>query len=203
MKKRIINIFICLLFSLTFLITVFTLTALSKNFVKMVVRKTNYYDIVIKEVNKNKYGIKIDKSYIKKDLNNYIKSRYKNTYIVLPDGIDNKKFREEYNRIIKFDNILTNYDITSIIYLIYFVDIILIIITGIILNKTKGKHDLNNILIFNFIISILIYGIIKIFISVDNFIINEVIKMFNYYYLGIAIILFELSIINKIKTKLK
>lgn len=201
MEKRLINILISLLFSFTFVLTVFSLTVLSKNFVHMVVKQKNYYTIVYENVNNNKYGIKIDKKDIKKDLDKYIKSRYVNNYIILPNRIDNDDFREFYNKSIKFDGFFENIDITFIIFIIYFVDIMFIIVTGIILNKTKNFHNINKIILFNFVITVILFGFIKVFVLIDNYIINEVIKMFNYYYLGLSIILLDLVIFQRIKTK--
>ena len=202
MKKRVASISLGLLFSLSFFVTVFSLTVLSKNFVKMVVNKNNYYETITKKVNGNNFNITIDKKDIKKDLDKYINSRYKNTYIVLPSNIDNKEFRDIYNEYIKFDNFFINYDVNMLIYLIYLIDLVLIIFTGIVFIKTKNRHNLHVVVLINFILSTIIFGLIKIYLDIDNFIVNEVIKAFNNYYLATSIILLEISIFDKIKTKL-
>ncbi|MCH5167757.1 MAG: hypothetical protein J1F35_07735 [Erysipelotrichales bacterium] len=201
MERRIISIALGILFSVSFLATVFSLTTLSKNFVKMVMKKNNYYEIVSEKINDNDFNIIIDKSDIKKDIDKYINSRYKNTYIKVPSNIDNKEFRDVYNKYIKFDDFFIDCDIYMIISFIYIVDIILIILTGILFNKTKNIHNINTVVLTNFIMSIIIFGLIKVYLNIDNFIINEVIKTFNNYYLGASIILLEMLILKKIKTK--
>lgn len=199
--KRVINIGLGLLFSGTFLLTVFTLTVLSKNFVLKVANENNMYEYILNKTcdnfatsDKNCLEV-IDLKKVKKDFKRYVTSKYKNEYFYL-DG--EQIFRDSYNSSLKFDNYFSEYDITSTIYLIYAADIFLIILTGVIFLKTKSKHDLSEIIMINFIVSILGYGAIKIFLKIDNEFLESIFMLFNKYYLGSAIIVFELMIINKL-----
>lgn len=199
--KRVINIGLGLLFSGTFLLTIFTLTVLSKNFVLKVANENNIYEYILNKTcdnfatsNKNCLEV-IDLKKVKKDFKRYVTGKYKNEYFYL-DG--EQIFRDSYNSSLKFDNYFSEYDITSTIYLIYAADIFLIILTGVIFLKTKSKHDLSEIIMINFIVSILGYGAIKIFLKIDNEFLESIFMLFNKYYLGSAIIVFELMIINKL-----
>lgn len=200
MKKN--NIILSILFSITFLLTVFSLTAMSKNFVKRVFVDNNYYEVIEKNINKNEYGIEIDASLIKKDLNKYINSRYMNTYFVLPNNKDNKNMRDYYNENIKFLDYL-NFDVNSLIYIIYIITILFIIVTGLYFNKTKESHKLSVIIVSNFLVSVLIFGLVKIYFSSESTIVNAIIARANAYYLATSIILLDIIFLKKIFLKFK
>ena len=200
MKKN--NIILSILFSITFLLTVFSLTAMSKNFVKRVFVDNNYYEVIEKNINKNEYGIEIDASLIKKDLNKYINSRYMNTYFVLPNNKDNKNMRDYYNENIKFLDYL-NFDVNSLIYIIYIITILFIIVTGLYFNKTKGSHKLSVIIVSNFLVSVLIFGLVKIYFSSESTIVNAIIARANAYYLATSIILLDIIFLKEIFLKFK
>ena len=179
MKKNIINIFLGLLFSITFLFAVFSLTVLNKNFIYMVFNKVGYYE----KINKRLEYLNVDEEQINKDLKKYVKSHYRNENFNVKNL--NDEANSQYNSIIKFDN--------------YFITISLIIITGIVFNKTKNKHDLFKIIFINFIFCIVFYGILKVFLDIDNEILNNIKITFSQYYLAISIILFEIFYLRKLK----
>ena len=111
----------------------------------------------------------------------------------------NDEINSQYNSIIKFDDYFSEVDITLVIEFIYIITISLILITGIVFNKTKNKHDLFKIIFINFIFCIVFYGILKVFFDIDNDILNSVKITFCHYYLAISIILFEIFYLRKLK----
>ena len=193
MKKNIINVFLGLLFSITLFFTVFSLTVLYKNFIYMVFNKVGYYE----KINKKLEHLNIDEEQINKDLKTYVKSHYSNDYFNVKNL--NDEINSQYNSIIKFDDYFSEVDITLVIEFIYIITISLILITGIVFNKTKNKHDLFKIIFINFIFCIVFYGILKVFFDIDNEILNSVKITFCHYYLAISIILFEIFYLRKLK----
>ncbi len=193
MKKNIINVFLGLLFSITLFFTVFSLTVLNKNFIYMVFNKVGYYE----KINKKLEHLNIDEEQINKDLKTYVKSHYSNDYFNVKNL--NDEINSQYNSIIKFDDYFSEVDITLVIEFIYIITISLILITGIVFNKTKNKHDLFKIIFINFIFCIVFYGILKVFFDIDNDILNSVKITFCHYYLAISIILFEIFYLRKLK----
>lgn len=193
MKKNIINVFLGLLFSITLFFTVFSLTVLNKNFIYMVFNKVGYYE----KINKKLEHLNIDEDQINKDLKTYVKSHYSNDYFNVKNL--NDEINSQYNSIIKFDDYFSEVDITLVIEFIYIITISLILITGIVFNKTKNKHDLFKIIFINFIFCIVFYGILKVFFDIDNEILNSVKITFCHYYLAISIILFEIFYLRKLK----
>ena len=91
----------------------------------------------------------------------------------------------------------------TVYYGIFLITIVVVIIIGSLFIKTKGIHSLANIILISFPLLIIISGIVYIFISTDIDIINKVINSANDLLLGISIILFEIIIFKKIKTRLK
>ena len=103
----------------------------------------------------------------------------------------------------------------TVYYGTFLITIVVVIIIGSLFIKTKGIHSLDNIILISFPLLIvisgpsgagkdsIINGIVYIFISTDIDIINKVINSANDLLLGISIILFEIIIFKKIKTRLK
>ena len=91
----------------------------------------------------------------------------------------------------------------TVYYGTFLITIVVVIIIGSLFIKTKGIHSLDNIILISFPLLIVISGIVYIFISTDIDIINKVINSANDLLLGISIILFEIIIFKKIKTRLK
>lgn len=203
MKKRIINLTLSLLWGITLIVTVFCLTVLNKNFVIHIMDKNNYYEQVyakIKEDFDSKgLSYELSKGKVTDDIKRYVKSRFKNEYY----RFSNQDLRDDYNKHIKFNNYFQDRDICSIVYLVYLLDLILIVITGMLFLRTKGFHNLNIIMISNFIITIILFGIITLFFNSEREIINILITKFNHYYLATSIILLEITLFNKLKNKIK
>lgn len=193
MKRIVNNILLGILFSVTFFFVVFSLTVLNKNFIYKIFSDNNYYGVL--DAKLSIYDVSKEK--IKKDLKRYVKSRYSNEYYFASGQVD----RDTYNKVIKFDGYFDNVDVTLIIYIIYLITIGLIVITGIMFKKTKGKHDLLYISFINFIISIFVFGFLFLFITIDNSILNIIKETFIHYYLAFAILLFDIFLIKMIKAK--
>jgi hypothetical protein len=113
----------------------------------------------------------------------------------------NKDLKSVYINHIKLD-IFDKVNMTLVYYLSFIVVIFLVIIVGSLFIKTKNSHDIFNIFIGSFPINILIYGLLYIFIDTDVKIVNELINVSLHLLLGISIILFEIGIFKKIKTRL-
>lgn len=203
MKIKIVNILLSLLFAITFIVTTFCLTVLNKNFVIHYMNREKYYEEVyediVEEFDKTGLSYELTKDKVKEDIRKYVRSRYRNDYF----HFSNQELRSDYNKYIKFNGFFGENDVCSMIYLLYLLDLVLIIITGVIFLKTKSYHNLNDILIGNFIISILLFGGLTLFLNCHNEIINIVLNAFEHYYLAIAIILFEIAIMSKLKPRLK
>lgn len=209
MIKEKINICLSILFSIVLFITIFCLTVLNANFIKINLKKSNYYNVVynniindLKEYDENLIYT-LDIKDVEDDINEYVKSRYSNKYFIskIETDISNNEIRDIYNKNIKFNNLFINYNMVLIIYSLFSLDIILIIITGIIFKKTKNKHNIRIILILSSIISFIIYGICYIF---NNYNLDILYNIFNNYlhiYLAINIIILECIIIKKIKVR--
>lgn len=193
MKRIVNNILLGILFSVMFFFVVFSLTVLNKNFIYKIFSDNNYYGVL--DAKLSIYDVSKEK--IKKDLKRYVKSRYSNEYYFASGQVD----RDTYNKVIKFDGYFDNVDVTLIIYIIYLITIGLIVITGIIFKKTKGKHNLMCISFINFIISIFVFGLLFLFITIDNSILNIIKETFIHYYLAFAILLFDIFLIKMIKAK--
>ena len=88
-------------------------------------------------------------------------------------------------------------------YVSFFINIILVVIVGSIFIKTRNKHNLENIFLISFPILILMYGAVYLFLDFDIFIIDKVIDTAGYLFLAISIILFEIVIFKKIKTRFR
>lgn len=203
MKKIIVNSSLSILFSITLIVTIFCLTSLNKNFVLRSMERENYYQRVYEDIkvdfDKRDLQYKLTEKEVRKDIQSYVRSRYKNEYF----HFDEKDLRDDYNKYIKFYNYFGDFDVCSMIYLLYFIDLILIVVTGMLFLKTKEYHNLSVIMISNFITTFILFGIIALWVKCDNAIIDLVVNKFNHYYLATSIILLEIVLYNKIKPRLK
>ena len=112
--KKTYNFLLAVIFSFTIIITSFSLTVMSKRLQLKTINKSEVIDKIYEETN-------VDKDIVRKDLKDYVNSKYKMvTY-------ENKKYENNINFF------LVN-DYKSIIYV---VTIIFIIITGIYSIKRK------------------------------------------------------------------
>lgn len=197
MKRRLVNVLISILFSITLVLTIISLTVLNKNFVIKVMTNKGYVDVITNAINEE---IKVeDKDYVvlKDDVQNYledyVKSRYK--YEVRDYG---NEASDIINRNILFMG-KENYKKYS--YIIYVVTLLSIIITGNIFLKSKRFHDLASIYIYSFIFMVIIYGVIYFNIDDMNYIVGGIINVLNHIILGVGIILLEIGVYKKRRFK--
>lgn len=145
---------------------------------------------------------KLSKSDLKKDIKNYVKNRYDNTFYTNKISVKSKNIRELYNYHVRFKNKLLKYDISLISFGIYILCLVFISITGYTLIKTKGSHNILIILAFNNIFTFVSFVILKninlfktdIFVSVKNSFLN--------YYIITSIVLIVVYGLLKIKKRL-
>lgn len=207
--KKILNILLSLVFSICFFLVILCLTVFNKNFVYRVMDKSNYYDLVVDNIkidmdnNYPDFKYKLEKKKVKKDIKEYVKSRYENIYFTnkINSNVDSSDIRDLYNKNIKFNNVFEGKNISLSIIVIDFICIFIIIITGSIFKYTKDKHDLKIIMIINFIISVIIYGLITLFVDFNYDLFNLIKESFLHHYIAISIILFEISLFKIIWKK--
>ena len=201
MKKSIVNILLSLLFFITLFFVIFSLTICNDNFIIKVLDDSNYYQkqsiLLEKEIGSK---IEIDISDLKNDIDDYVEKKFVDKNY--SSKISSNKYSFLYNKYVKFNNYFKNIDLKLYIWIIYIVSIVLVIITGTIFNKTKKMHDINTIFIINFIFSVLFSMYIYVFVDFDLDILSIIKEVANKYYLGIIIILLEIGIYNKIKSRI-
>lgn len=194
MKKNIVNILSSILFSITILLTIISLTVLNDRFIMKVIDHNNYIeqiqDNINKELKESSINKTLEKEEVRESVKKYVKSRYK---------YDEKKYSSELESKKINKNILfmgnRNYKLYS--YIIYFLTLISIIITGNIFLKSKKYHDLANIFIYSFFLLTFTYGIIYFSLDKYMFIVRGIINVLNHIILGGGIILLEAGIIKK------
>ena len=174
MKKG-YNFLLAVIFSLTIIVSSFSLTVMSKRLQLKAVNKSEV-------INKISIETKVDKDIIKKDLKDYINSKYKAV------DYENKKYEKNINFFL----------INDYKNIIYIVTIILVIVTGYLFNKTKKIHNIYTILLITSFFLVVFYGTIYITIDV-NLIFNYLLNIYLHFVLLIADIFFILGIVNKHK----
>lgn len=174
MKKE-YNFLLAVIFSLTIIVSSFSLTVMSKRLQLKAINKSEV-------INKISVETKADKDIIKKDLKDYINSKYKTV------AYENKKYEKNINFFLinKYKN------------LIYVVTITFIIVTGYLFNKTKKVHNIYTILLMTSFFLVIFYGIIYITVDV-NVIFNYLLNIYLHFILLIADIFFILGIVSKFK----
>lgn len=185
--KILLNIFESILLSIAVLLVVLCMTILNKRYVKFVLEKTSYYQVVTDDLNEhfnNKYSF--DKNTIKNDMNNYIDNYYIEKEYSSKVEYDNKELTEYYNNKIKFIGPFNNFRIKKDI--IDICTIVIISIVGLLFMKTKFRHNLDMIAIISGIIGC---GL-SFFIYFNSYegILSNLIKGVYYIYLGLNILLF-------------
>lgn len=205
MKNNILNIILSILLSITTLLVIIVFTIFNKNYVKHILVKYNYYDTIktnietdLKEYDSS-LEYELDINDIIKDTNNYIENNYKdkeyfNKINITNLGIIPSDISNIYNKNIKFIKI-NNYAFTKDIFCLF--TLIVIIISGILFNKTKNKHNIRLILLLSGTINIFIYGILYILFNTDSFIIERMVITCLHYYLGLSIIIIEYMLFSK------
>lgn len=198
MKKHLINSILAILFSIALVLSISCLTLLNDNFIIKVMDSNNYYSEVYKSIRVDKnYKCEVDKDKLIKDIKTYVKKGFNIDKV----KVDNK-CNDLYKEHISID-IFNKINMRTVYYGTFLITIVVVIIIGSLFIKTKGIHSLDNIILISFPLLIVISGIVYIFISTDIDIINKVINSANDLLLGISIILFEIIIFKKIKTRLK
>lgn len=198
MKRKLVNILLSILFSLTVILTITSLTILNDHFIMKVMDKLGYIEKIKDNINEdlkdNNLTYKVSLNVVKEEVNNYVKNRYKYE----EKEYYNKKTDKIINKYILF---MGNKDYKKYSYIIYIITLISIIITGNIFIKSKKIHDLGNIFIYSFLIILIIYGII--YFNLDKLIpiVSGIIDVLNHIFLSAAIILLEVGIIKKQRLK--
>ncbi|MDE5630999.1 MAG: hypothetical protein K2I70_05305 [Bacilli bacterium] len=197
MKKKIVNVVISILFSVTLVLTIVSLTVLNKNFIMRVVKNKGYVLEITNNINEDlmreniDYQVKI--SDVEEYLNTYVKSRYK---------YEKKKYESIASDVIN-EHILfmgnRNYKMYS--YIIYLITLISIVITGNVFLKSKRVHDLASIFILSFFELLIIYGMIYFKIDRLGYIIKDIVNILNHIRLGTGIILLEIGVYKKRRFK--
>ena len=199
MKKFLINSGLSVLFTLAIVSSLLCLTVLNDNFVIKVLKNNEYYSDVYKDINvrlkSDKISCNIDKKSIENDINKYVKSYYRIDKVKINN--DCKDIYKEYIRVSSIDK----FNMKMVYYITFIITIILVIIVGSIFIRTGNVHNLDNIVMMSSILMILIYGGIYIFVDTNIDIVNKVIDSANHLMLAVAIILFEIIVFKKIKSK--
>lgn len=194
MKKQVVNVSISILFSITIVLTIVSLTVLNDRFVMKVLDHNNYIFVIQEKINedfkKNNIDRVIEKEEVKGYVKAYVKSRYKYEEKNYSSAMESKIINEH----ILF---MGNKDYKFYSYIIYLLTLISIIITGNVFLKSKKYHDLANVYIYSFFILVFIYGIG--YFNVDKFtlIVKEIVDLLNHIILGVGIVLLEIGLIKK------
>ncbi len=199
------NILLIILFSITAFLSMVCLTLFNTNFVLHKMEEFDYYDIqynsLTNYLKSNSIEFKINKSDLKNDIEEYVKSRYSKYYI--HNKIEASTNTDNiYLDYVKFNNILEKYNANLIIYISFIVTILLVILTGSIFIRTKKKHNINLILSISSIILIVIYGIIYLLFNTNNEFFNYIVNESLHYLLGLSVILLDLVFLNKIRKRI-
>lgn len=199
------NILLIILFSITAFLSMVCLTLFNTNFVLHKMEEFDYYDIqynsLTNYLKSNSIEFKINKSDLKNDIEEYVKSRYSKYYI--HNKIEASTNTDNiYLDYVKFNNILEKYNANLIIYISFIVTILLVILTGSIFIRTKKKHNLNFIFLISSLILIVIYGIIYLLFSTNNEFFNYIVNESLHYLLGLSVILLDLVFLNKIRKRI-
>lgn len=209
MKKLLINSGLSILFSIVVILSIFCVTLLNDNFVLRILDNKNYYDEVYKDItiylskNYSEYNCSIDKSILTKDIKTYFKKDFNikkiNNNIVCLGDVDTKNIYYDFISIDYFKN----KNMKIIYYITFGITILLVILIGSLFIKTKSSHDIFSIFIISFIPLVLTYGLSYIFVDFDNQILNYIFNIANHYLLGISIILLEIGLFKKIRSRFK
>lgn len=197
MKRRVVNILMSILFSITLILTIISLTVLNDRFVMKIIKDKGYVEKMtdninneLKDENKDYIVLKRD---VEKYLRDYVKSRYK---------YEKKNYGEYASDIInKHILFMGNRNYKKNIYIFYIITLLSIVITGNIFLKSKKLHDLDSIFIYSFILMVLVYGLFYFNIDNMHFIIRGIADILNHIILGVSIVLLEIGIYKKRRFK--
>lgn len=207
MKKVLVNSCLSILFSLVIVLSIGCLTLLNDNFIIHVLKNNDVYESIYKDMDEyimfNYEDCTLDKNILYKDIDRYIKSYYNISKIKGSiTCVEEKDLSNVYKKIISIKG-LDKINHRLIYYGTFIVTIILVIIIGSIFIKFKKNHNIFDIFIYSFPILITAYGCLYIFIDFNIEILNMIYYAALHYLLGTSIILFEIGVFKKIKTRLK
>lgn len=171
--KLVKHILLSFLLSITIFISLLSIVLFNTNFLKKTLREENYYK---------------DNISFKNDLEGYINKRFSNKY----------QFKDINNK--KEDKIFSLKYLHISIYIIYFINLLLIIVTGTIFNKTKNSHNLSTIAIISFIFLLIIYGILYLY-NYKYIFFRTIIPHFLKYLLVIDILVLMWGVYSKMKKR--
>lgn len=193
MKKQVINIVISILFSITLILTIISLTLLNKNFIMRVLVSKDYVHKITENINEDIKDLDADYVVLESDVEDYLKSYVKSRY-----KYEKKDYKNVASDIIN-EHILFmgNRNYRKYSYIIYVVTLVSIIITGNIFLKSKKRHDLASIFIYSFCLLVIVYGIIYFKIDNMGYIIKDIMDVENHIILGAGIILLEIGVYKK------
>lgn len=80
MKKQVINIVISILFSITLILTIISLTLLNKNFIMRVLVSKDYVHKITENINEDLKDLDADYVVLESDVEDYLKSYVKSRY---------------------------------------------------------------------------------------------------------------------------
>lgn len=207
MKKVLVNSFLSILFSLVIVLSIGCLTLLNDNFVIHVLKNNDVYESIYKDMDEyvmfNYEDCTLDKNVLYKDIDRYIKSYYNISKIKGSiTCVEEKDLGNVYKKFISIEG-LDNINNKLIYYVMFLVTIVLVIIIGSIFIRFKKSHNIFDIFIYSFPILIITYGCLYVFVDLNIEILNMIYYSALHYLLGISIILFEIGVFKKVKTRLK
>lgn len=200
------NIVLIVLFTISCFFSMMCLTLFNTNFVLYKMEEFNYYekqyDSLTNYLNSNSIEYKIKKSDFKYDIEKYVKNRYSKYYI--HNKIESSTNTDDiYLDYVKFNNVLEKYNVNLIIYVSFIITILLVIVTGNIFIRTKGRHNLNLIFSSSSIILIVIYGAFYLLFNTNNEFLEFLVNESLHYLLGISVIILDIVFIKRIRKKIR
>ena len=178
--KIFINIINSLLLSIAIFICVISFTLLNKYYLIHEYEKYNYYQVSIDYITEHIDNVEIDINKLKKDINDYIKNYFKDKNY--SSELDRDIYNQAIRRIGPYNDLRLYRDLFDLFAIVF------VIITGIVLNKCKKKHNINVIFILSGITGIIVSFIIYINIKYD-YMINNILIDYYKMYLGVNILL--------------
>ena len=201
--KSVVNIIASILLAITISVVMGFFTLGNYRFLAHEFKKYDYYNEVYKDITKTfdneKIAYKISAKDVTDDINKYVKHSF-NIKIVNPVKEDKNNI---YISKVTFNNKFKNIDMDLIKNITFISALILISVTGIMFKKTKKVHNLKHISIITSILLVLVYGGVKVFVSVSIPIFNKCIIDASYYILFISGFMLSFSIAKVVKNKLK
>ncbi len=198
MKIKLINLGVSILFFISIVLTIISLTVLNDRFIMKVMDKKGYINLLTRNINEDLKKEHIAKEYSSSEVRGFIKDYVKGRYVYDEKTYETEKISNIVNKHILF---MGKKDYKKGSYIIYLITIISIIITGNVFLKSKKIHDLADIFIYTFVLLVICYGVIYFNLANLRPIVRGVIDILNHIILGGGVILLELGIIKKQRLK--